>query len=282
MTASSLSGKAAAALAVLMLALPAQAEDATGNTVIATVNGTDITLGRVIALRESLPENFQALDDQTLFDAISEQLIQQELLAQTVTGLTARDDANIANARLAYLAGVAMNRIADDGTGEEALRAAYEEHIGNMEPATEYRAAHILVDTEDEARALKARLDDGADFAELARETSTDAGSAAAGGDLGWFQPEQMVAPFADAVRDATEGTVTAPVKSDFGWHLILVQEHRKVAGPTFEEARPELAAMLEREAVTAAIDDLTREGSIERAEEPLDPALIRDGDLID
>lgn len=266
----------------LLLAAPVQAEGETAGTVVATVNGTEITLGHMVALRESLPEQYQALPDDVLFKGILDQLIQQETLEQATTDLAARDEITLENERRGYVSGVAIQRIAAEAVTEEALQAAYDTRFKDAAPQTEYHAAHILVATAEEAEKLKADLAGGADFAELAKAHSTDTGSGAAGGDLGWFGLGQMVKPFEEAVVAAKVGEVTAPVQSDFGYHLILVQETRIAEKPSLEMMRDELAAEIENAAIKAKLDELTKSATITREGEGLDPALLKNSALID
>ncbi|MCU0899700.1 MAG: peptidylprolyl isomerase [Cypionkella sp.] len=261
---------------------PAMAQDATADTVVASVNGTEITLGHMIALRESLPQQYQALPDDVLFKGILDQLIQQTALEQSITEVAKRDRLALENERRGYLSGVAIQSVIETAVTDEALQAAYDARFKDAAPATEYNAAHILVDSEEKANELKAQLDGGADFAELAKANSTDTGSGANGGDLGWFGLGMMVKPFEDAVIAAEPGKVTAPVKSDFGYHLILVKETRVAAAPTLEETRDELAAEIERSAVEAHVKSLTDAAEVTRPGEGLDPALLRDATLLD
>jgi peptidyl-prolyl cis-trans isomerase C len=147
---------------------------------------------------------------------------------------------------------------------------------------TEYNAAHILVATKEEADKLKADIAGGADFAELAKAHSTDTGSGAQGGDLGWFGLGMMVKPFEDAVVAAKVGEVTEPVQSDFGFHLILVKETRIAEKPTLDQMRDELAQEVENAAIQARIDELTKAAIVTREGEGLDPAILKNTTLID
>lgn len=266
----------------LVLAGPVQAEGETAETVVATVNGTAITLGHMIALRESLPEQYQTLPDDVLFKGILDQLIQQETLKQATTDLSTRHTATLENEQRGYISGVAIQRVSEVAVTDEALQAAYDARFKDAAPQTEYNASHILVDTPEEAEKLKADLAGGADFAELAKAHSTDTGSGAAGGDLGWFGAGVMVKPFEDAVMGAKVGEVVGPVASDFGYHLILVKETRVAEQPTLEELRDELAAEVENAAIAAKIDELTKAATITRDGEGLDPALLKNSTLID
>lgn len=267
---------------VAALSGPALAEGETADTVVATVNGTVITLGHMIALRESLPPEYQQLPDDVLFKGIFEQLIQQEVLAQSVPDLRPRALATLDNNRRGLASGIAIEGIVKDAVTDAALQAAYDARFKDAKPQTEYNAAHILVETEEEAQAIKAELAGGADFAELAKAKSTDTGSGANGGDLGWFGLGMMVKPFEEAVVAAKVGEVAGPVQSDFGWHLILVKETRVAEQPTLDQLRDQLAAEVENAAINAKIEELTRAATVTREGEGLDPALLKNAGLID
>ncbi len=267
---------------IVAFAAPVWAEGETAATVVATVNGTDITLGHMIALKETLPEQYQALPDDVLFKGILDQLVQQEALAQSVDDLTARDSANLDNDRRGYVSGVAIQRIVGTAVTDEALQAAYEARFKDAAPQTEFNASHILVETEEQANKLMADLAGGADFAELAKANSTDPGSGSNGGDLGWFGLGMMVKPFEDAVVAAKVGEVAGPVKSDFGYHLILVKETRVAANPTLDEMRDELAAELENAAIMAKVESLTAAATVTKPGEAIDPAILKNTALID
>ena len=271
-----------AAACVLALAGPAFSQEPGADTVVATVNGTDITLGHMIALREALPAQYLSLDDKTLFDGILEQLIQQTALAQQVPEpLSRRNALSLDNQRLAFLSNEALNTIADAAVTDEALQALYDERYGAVDPRTEYHAAHILVATEDEAKAIRAELDGGEDFATLAAEKSTGP-SGPNGGDLGWFGLGMMVKPFEDAVLLLQPGELSDPVQTQFGWHVIKLMETRAATAPTLEETRDELAGELQQKAVESEVTALTEAAAITRNVEGIDPAVLKNTTLID
>jgi len=265
-----------------VLSGPALAEGETADTVVASVNGTQVTLGQMIAMKESLPAEYQSLPDDVLFKGIYDQLVQQEVLAQSVKDLGPRALATLENDKRGYVSGLAIQGIVKEAVTDEALQKAYDDRFKDAKPQTEYSAAHILVATEEEANALKAELAGGADFAELAKAKSTDTGSGANGGDLGWFGLGMMVKPFEDAVVGAKVGEVTGPVKTDFGYHLILVKETRVAEKPTLDQLRDELAQQVENAAITAKIDELTKAATVTREGEKLDPAILKNSALID
>ncbi len=270
-------------LAVMaLLAAPAWAEGENASTVVATVNGTQITLGQMIALRETLPEQYQSLPDDVLFKGIMDQLVQQEVLRQSVTDLSPRHAANLENDTRGYVSGVAIEAIIQTAVTDEALQAAYDARFKDAPPQTEYNAAHILVATQEEADAIKTELAGGADFAEVAKTKSTDTGSGANGGDLGWFGLGMMVKPFEDAVIAAKVGEVAGPIQTDFGWHLILVKETRVAENPTLDQMREELAAEIENAAIEAKIAELQSAATITREGEGIDPTILKNSALID
>lgn len=267
---------------VAALATPVWSEGETATTVVASVNGVDITLGHMIALKETLPEQYQSLPDDVLFKGILDQLVEQEALAQSIAALSLRHAANLENDRRGYISGVAVQAIVETAVTDEALQAAYDARFKDAAPQTEYNAAHILVETVEAAEKLKTDLAGGADFSGLAKANSTDTGSGANGGDLGWFGIGTMVKPFEDAVIAAKVGQVAGPIQSDFGFHLILVKETRVAAQPTLDELRDELAADLESAAIAAKVGELTAAAKIARPGEGIDPAILKNTALID
>jgi peptidyl-prolyl cis-trans isomerase C len=269
---------------LLGVASPVLAQDAappTADTVVATVGDTVITLGHMIAVRETLPEQYQSLPDDVLFNGILDQLVQQTALQQSLGAPTRRDALIVENTARQHLSGVALQAVVEAAVTDEAIQAAYDGRFKDAVPQTEYNAAHILVDTEEKAIALKAEIEAGADFAEVAKANSTD-GAAANGGDLGWFGVGMMVKPFEDAVLAAEVGKVTGPVKTDFGYHLLIVKETRVAAQPTIDDLRDELAAEVETKALEAHIAALTEAAAVTRTADGIDPAILRDGTLLD
>lgn len=263
------------ALALLGAAwtVPATAQDAA--TVVATVNGTQITLGHLAALRAQLPAQYQQLPADVLFRGLLDQVIQQTALSQSAEKLvTKRDELTLENDRRAYLAGLVLQDAVKGAITDEAIQAAYDAKYKNAEPGMEYNASHILVKTEEEAKKLKDDLDKGADFAELARQHSTD-GAAAGGGSLGWFGPGMMVKPFEDAVVAMKAGEIGGPLQTQFGWHLIKLVETRAAQAPALDDVREELAAELEQAAVEARIAAATEGATVTRSTDGLDPALL-------
>jgi peptidyl-prolyl cis-trans isomerase C len=270
---------AGVALSALMMT-PAVAQDA--STVLATVNGQDITLGHIIVAHSQLPEQYQALPDDVLLTGILEQLVQQEIVATAARGdLSAAMRLGLENEERAYVAALTLDDIAMAEISAEDLQAAYDTEFGEMEAVTEYNASHILVATQEEAEALVAELEGGADFAELAREHSTGP-SGPNGGQLGWFTAGMMVPSFEEAVFALEVGEVSPPVETRFGWHVVILNDSRDQAAPALEEVREQLEEGLRQARVDAHIESLTADAEIDRPELDIDPALIRNLDLLD
>ncbi|WP_171171442.1 peptidylprolyl isomerase [Ruegeria sp. HKCCA0370] len=269
------------ALAAVM-ALPLAAEtQPDASTVVARVNGDEITLGHVIATVASLPPQYQQAEDDVLFDFVLEQLIQQQLLGQQQDGLNKQNALTLDNEKRSLQAVQTVAALTNDVVTEEAIRAAYDARFNDFAGEDEFDASHILVESEEEAKALKAQLDDGADFAELARENSTGP-SGPNGGALGWFGKGQMVPEFEAAVIALEKGQVSAPVQTQFGWHLVKLNDKRKTEAPELDAVRDELAQTIQQDAIQARIDELTQQAQIERpALEGAGPEIMRQLDLI-
>ena len=260
-----------------------EASTADASTIVASVNGTDITLGHMIIALASLPEQYQQLPDQTLYDGILEQLVQQTVLAQSYTEeMPARVKLALENEERSLRAGEAIEKLLVGAVSEEDVVAAYEAEIAGFEPKEEFRASHILVETEEEAATVKTDIDNGADFAEVAREKSTGP-TGANGGDLGWFGTGQMVPAFEAAVISLEEGEVSSPVQTQFGWHVIKLNETRSTQPPSIDERREELTAGLQRAEIQKILDGATEEADVEVPEgQEIDASLLRNLELLD
>lgn len=238
--------------------------DADGATVLATVNGEDITLGHLIVARQALPPQYQGLPNDVLLQGLLEQVIQQTVLGQAMGELSRRAELQLENQRRSMIATEKVEEVVSSAVTEEALQAAYDKTYADAKPTEEFNAAHILVKTEDEAKDLISKLDDGADFADLAKEFSTGP-SGPNGGDLGWFGPGMMVKPFEDAVVSLEPGAVSAPIKTQFGWHVVKLNDKRMKGAPALEEVREELAVQIETDAVEVAVQKLIDDATITR-----------------
>ncbi len=279
-----LAAAAVSALMVFSAGASFAQDEVTADTVLATVNGTDITLGHVIVLRNQLPDQYQSLPDDVLFEGIVSQLIEQTLLADyakaNITEIPREVGLSLDNERRALYSAVEINAIAARDISDEAIKAAYDAQYGNVAPEPEFNASHILVETEDEAKAIIEQLNNGADFAELAKEKSTGP-SGPNGGELGWFGLGQMVEPFEAAVVNMEVGDISAPVQTQFGWHVLTLNDKRTKPVPTLEETRVALMESLRKAAVAEEIAKLKEGADISRPDTTIDPALMRDASLL-
>ncbi|RYG91372.1 peptidylprolyl isomerase [Loktanella sp. IMCC34160] len=258
------------------------AEDPTAQTVVATVNGTDITLGELIVARTQLPAQYQQLPADVLWEGLIDQMVQQQLLADQMQETPARVQIAIDVQLRSMLAGEIISDITDSAVTEEALQAAYEARFANAEPEYEFNASHILVETEEEAAAVIVRLNEGADFAETAREISTGP-SGPNGGELGWFGPGMMVPEFEAAVVGLEVGAISEPVQTQFGWHVVKLNDSRIKEAPGLDQVRDELVAQIQQEAIDSALADLQESAEISLPEEgAFDPAILGNLDLLD
>lgn len=266
---------------VAALALPAQADDA--STVVATVNGVEITVGHMIVARATLPQQYQQLPDEVLFTGILDQLIQQTALQQAHKGeLPPRVVLAMENETRSLTAAETIERIMADAVTPMAIREAYEANYDTDAPTREFNASHILVETEEAALEIVAELEGGAVFEGVAREKSTGP-SGPSGGSLGWFGPGMMVAPFELAVADMQVGEISAPVKTQFGWHVIKLNETRVKDVPALEEVREEIEQLVREEAVSKRIEALVASSDVDKkAAADIDPTILRQLELVD
>ena len=271
----------AAIILSAMTASAAQAEPS-ADTVVASVNGTEITVGHMILVRESLPEQYRNLPNEQLFDGILEQLIQQTLLADLIGDKDSREiRLTLENDRRLMKASQAVEELSAQAIGEDEIAASYDDRYADADMGMEYDASHILVETEEAAVNLIDKLQAGADFVELAKEFSTGP-SGPGGGALGWFGLGMMVPPFEAAVVAMEKGAISSPVKTDFGWHVIKLNDTRAISAPALDEVRGEIIAELQRIAIERRIDELRQQATISRTPvENIGVAVISQSELM-
>lgn len=261
---------ALAGIASVFLALGiAQAADSapsSGDKPVAVVNGTVLT-GRDLEAFTSAMAGSRGQPmpkEEALNTLIDRELLYQEALAK---GLDKMPDVvqELNDQRRSLLANVAITEMlrAQPAT-EQELRKVYQDKIV-AKKLSEYKARHILVKTEGEAKDIIAQLDKGADFSALAKSKSMDTASATKGGDLGWFSPTQMVPDFSNATVALQKGKYTKkPVKSQFGWHVIMLDDTRPVTPPTFDEIKSRLEGAVQGERVSKYVSGLRQKAKIE------------------
>jgi peptidyl-prolyl cis-trans isomerase C len=267
-----------AAIAALLFVLPAasgcsknsssEAPASASDPVIARVNGVDIKQSDLALAEEDVGADMQAASP----EAKREHLI--SYLADIIMVTQAADKKNLADnpdfkRRLAFLRskllmGYELQQEAKTALTDEALKQTYDEAVKSMSGQEEVHARHILVEGEDEAKAIIEQLKGGADFAKLAKEKSKDPG-AAEGGDLGYFTKDQMVPEFADVAFKMYPGQLSNPVKTQFGWHVIKVEDKRIKQPPEFEKVKDQIEAYLARKVQSDFIAKLRQSAKVER-----------------
>jgi len=272
-----------AALVCATVATTASAqEDVTANTVVATVGETEITLGEVLIARQNLPQQYSQFPNEILFDGIIDQLVQQQLLADALEGTPDLIALQLKSEERTLRANAVVSEIANNSVTEADIEAAYEERFANAEEIPEFRASHLLVETEEEAAAAKTRIDEGAAFADVARDVSTGP-TGPNGGDLGWFGQGAMVPAFEDQITSLEIGGVSDPFETQFGWHVATLIETRAQPQPTLDEMRRELAAELQEAAITARLEELAAVQTVVEPEEgQFDPNLLDQVELLE
>lgn len=269
-----------ASAAALTFSTASFAQDA--DTVIAAVGDVEITLGEMIIVRSSLPQQYEQFPPEILFEGIRDQLIQQQLLANAVNEGSKRLDLTIKNEIRALQSNEVVAKLTQEVATEEQLMEAFDARYGDAEPILEWNAAHLLVETEEEALAAKGRVDGGEIFTDVARDVSTGP-SGPNGGNLGWFGAGRMVPAFEAATAELSVGEVSAPVETQFGWHVIILNETREQPPVTFEQVRGELVGELQEAAVQALLAQLETEYEVNNAvTTDIDPNLLTNFELLD
>jgi peptidyl-prolyl cis-trans isomerase C len=255
---------------VLFGGLPVRAQEA--NPVLAKVNGSEIRQSDVALAEEELGPSLAQMDPATKKDNVLSFLIDMKIVAK------AAEDKKVENSeefkkRLAFTRNRLLmdSLLANEGkaaTTDDAMKKVYEEASRQIVGEQEVHARHILVETEDEAKALEDELKKGADFAELAKKKSKDPG-ASDGGDLGFFTREQMVPEFSTVAFTLEPGKISDPVKSQFGWHVIKVEEKRNRKAPEFDQVKSQIETYVTRKAQADYVAKLREAAKVERMDQP-------------
>jgi len=250
---------------------PATAAPATiKDPVVAIVNGQQIRLSELEIAQQSLPQQYRSMPLQAVFPALLERIIDSKLVVQEGKKTKTNEDPAFKK-RMAFveeqvLQDFWIQREISRLVTLEKIQQKYQERLKSMPPEEEVHARHILVATEDEAKAIIAELKKGTPFDKIAKEKSTDKASGAEGGDLGWFKKSDMVKEFADAAfalkKDQTSET---PTKTQFGYHVIKIDDRRTAPPPALEELSDQIREELAREAVTAQLDKIRAGSKIEK-----------------
>ena len=268
--------RAILALSLALLAAPAWAQTAAkpakpaaGDPVVARVNGTDLHRSDVVEAIRGLPPQVQQQPLDRLYPALLDQMVGTMLVSQAGRKAKLQDDPEVKK-RLALvqdqlIADAYVQRLLQKQVTDQKLHARYDKFVKDAPSREEVHARHILVASEDEAKEIIAELKKGARFHELAQEKTTDPSGKTSGGDLGYFTKEDMVPEFADAAFKLKPGEYTeTPVKTQFGWHVIKLEDRRTAKPPTFEQVKPKLSNEMSRELVGDKVKELRTAAKIE------------------
>ncbi len=250
--------------ALLAIAAGAQAAD---EKTAALVNGVAIPQARVDIRVKDAAQQGQP-DSPEIRKAIRDDLINLEVISQAATknGLDKQPEVaqRLELAKEQILAGAyVQDYVKSHPISDDDLKKEYE-NLKIRVGTKEYKLSHILVQTEDEAKKAAAEVKKGAKFAKVAKAKSKDPGSADKGGDLGWAVPSNFVQPFGDAVLKLSKGQVSAPVQTQYGWHIIKLEDTRDLKVPTFEEMKPNLEKRLQQQSIQKAIEEMRAKAKIE------------------
>jgi peptidyl-prolyl cis-trans isomerase C len=266
-----------ALVAAALLCAPLAAVRAQDNAVIARVNGVDIHESDLSFAEEEIGSNMPQIPPDQKRDYLITYLTDVVIVSQAAEKqkIDQRDDVK---ARLSFdhnrvLMEAMLTDAGKTAMTDDAMHKVYDEAVKQVPAEEEVHARHILVPTEDEAKAIEDQLKKGADFAALAKEKSKDPG-AADGGDLGYFTKDQMVPEFADAAFKLDKGQISDPVHTQFGWHIIKIEDKRTKPTPTFDQVKAQLANYVEHRAQAELVDSLRKNATIERLDKPAAPAL--------
>lgn len=233
--------------------------------VIAIINNEKIYQSNIDIIIRDLQRTGTIIDEKSR-KTLMNRLIEQKMVAQYATknGYSKRDDVQkqIQVMTEMVLKDSYLTDLVHKEVTEDAVKKEFDKQMASFRPEFEYKAAHILVDTEEKANKIKDKLDNGEDFSKLAKEYSSD-GNADTGGDLGFFSKDMMVKPFSDMTARLKIGQFSEPVQTDFGWHIIKLNDTRPLPKPTFEQLRPQIEAHLSREVINKHIEEMKQESKI-------------------
>jgi peptidyl-prolyl cis-trans isomerase C len=269
---------AAALTAAIMAAGSIQAiAQSNANPVVARVDGMEIRQSDIAMAEADIGSGLQPSPPEVRREALLTYLIDVALIAKAAEAQKLAEapgfDRQLAYARQKVLMQALLDKASKEASNEAAMKKVYDESVAQNKPVEEVHARHILVETEDKAKEVLAKLKAGGDFAELAKAESKDPG-AADGGSLGYFTQDQMVPEFANVAFKLEKGALSDPVKTQFGWHIIKVEDKRDKPVPTFEQVKDQIETFVVRRAQAELVGKLREAAKVERlAEKPDAPA---------
>jgi peptidyl-prolyl cis-trans isomerase C len=260
-------------------AAPLRAEDS--SPVVARANGVDIHESDLTFAEEEIGGNMPQMGPDQKRDYLITYLADVIVMSQAAEQKKVGDNPDVQR-RLSFdrnrvLMEALLQQAGKAAVTDAAMKQVYDDAVKQMPAEQEVHARHILVPTEEEAKAIEAELKKGADFATLAKEKSKDPG-AADGGDLGYFTKDQMVPEFAEAAFKLDKGQISDPIHTQFGWHIIKVEDKRTKPTPTFDQVKVQLENYVAHRAQAELVDSLRKSAQIERLDKPApapDPSTL-------
>lgn len=256
--------KSISLIAFLAAATPVHGAD----SVVANVNGHKFTYSQVMEAKASLPKQYQSAPDDKIFPVLLNQAVDTYLIekAATAAGLENKPEVQkaIEKAKEGIIAQAFLMEKVKDLITDASIQAKYDEVIKNFPKEKEVHLRHILVKDQTTAQSVIKALKNGTDFKKLAKDKSTD-GTAKEGGDLGFFRKSELPKELSEEAFKLKAGTYSQePIKTDFGWHVILVEQVRDAVPPKFEEIKNELKGLMTQEAVVSLVKELRKTAKIE------------------
>lgn len=269
--------------ALALVGAPATAQDSEGDRTVATADGEPVTLSEVESTLQRMPQQFQQQPLELVTPMVVQQIaISRRIHAQALAEGYADDPEvaeRVAEVEQGIIQDLWVERQLDELVTDDAVQAAYEAHLAQNPPQDEVSARHILLESEEDALAVIEELNGGADFATLAQEKSTGP-SGPAGGQLGFFSAGQMVPEFADAAFAMEPGNHSeVPVQTQFGWHVILVEDRRTTEPPSFEELQPQLENQARQDALRDLITEIQGQAEIVFMDQDGNPIETEEGE---
>ncbi|HWK45161.1 MAG TPA: peptidylprolyl isomerase [Stellaceae bacterium] len=263
-------GLRASVFATILLLAPhaVLAADPPADPVVARIDGVELHKSDMLAAQHGLPPQVQQLPLDAIYPQLLDQMVDSQLVVKAGRDAKLAADPEVkqrvSKIEDRVIQQVYLDRFIEKSVTDDKLKAKYDAVYKGKTGKPEVHARHILLPTEAEAKAVIAELDKGGDFAKLATEKSKDPG-ASNGGDLGWFGKEDMVPEFADAAFKMKPGDYTkTPIKTQFGWHVIKVEETRTAPPPSFDQAKEELRSQVARDMVQARVTELRGKAKVE------------------
>jgi peptidyl-prolyl cis-trans isomerase C len=274
--------RAAVISATLLAAVPAMAAD---DPVVAKVNGKNVLQSEVLALRDEMAAQMpqiMSIPVERILPELTERAVDRRLLTDAAKQAGMEKDADVKKQldmiRTELMQRAFLSREVEKQVTDEALRKMYDEQITSFVPEEEVHARHILLKTEEDAKAVIVKLKAGEDFEALAKSASVGP-TGPRGGDLGYFTKDAMLPAFSEAAFALEKGAYSqAPVQTEYGWHVIKVEDRRKTAAPTFEEVKDQLRSQMAQAAMVDIVDGLRKKAKVEILVKPAEEAPAETG----